>query len=279
MLEPRPSQTALGLIAGSGAYPELVIQEARKAGVLHVALAAFEGETSFKLADQADSVRWLRVGQLNAMLHFFKEQNVTHTLMAGQIAPKRLFDLRPDWKALLLLAKLKKRNAETIFGAIGDLLNQHHMPLLPAIWCMEKHLAPLGWIAGPRLSKAPKWLAEAIEFGWPIAKKIAEMDIGQTIVVKKGTVMAVEGFDGTDSTLERGGRLAGEGGVAIKLTKPGQDFRFDVPVIGLCTIESAVSAKLSAIVCEAKKTLLLQQEELRELASKHGVVLWGHEGS
>lgn len=274
MLEPQPSETTLGLIAGNGVYPQLVLHEARRAGVARVVVAAFEGETLPELASQADDACWLRVGQLAAMMDYFKRQNVTHTLMAGQLAPKRLFDMRPDWKALLLLARLKKRNAETIFGAVADLLGKESMPLLPATWCMENDLAPAGWIAGP---KPPKRLREDIEFGWPIAKKIAEMDIGQTIVVKKTTVLAVEGFEGTDAAIQRGGRLGEKGAVVIKVTKPNQDFRFDVPVIGPRTLESAASSNIAAIVCEAKKTLLLERDRLTEWAFNYGITLWGHD--
>src|SRR5438477_501935 len=142
----------LGIIAGKGVYPRQLADAARKAGVTKIIAAAFSGETDPALAQHVDLIEWMRVGHLSRLLKFFREQKVHHAIMAGQIAPKNLFDLRPDWKALLVLAKLKQRNAESIFAAIGDELAKVGVDLLPATTFLEEFLAPAGLIAGPKLS-------------------------------------------------------------------------------------------------------------------------------
>jgi DUF1009 family protein len=192
--------------------------------------------------------------------------------MAGQIAPKNLFDLRPDWKALLLLAKLKQRNAETIFAAIADELSKIDIDLLPATTFLDDYLAPVGLIAGSKLSRRDQ---EDVDFGWKIAKEIARLDIGQTVIVKNGTVLAVEGFDGTNETIKRGGKLAGKGAVMIKVAKPNQDMRFDIPVIGVETIQIAVEAKIRVVAVEAEHTLLLEKRALIELAERSKITIIG----
>ena len=188
--------------------------------------------------------------------------------MAGQIAPKNLFDLRPDWKGLLLLAKLKRRNAESIFSAIADELGKIDIELLAATSFLEVYLAPPGLIAGPKLSRREE---EDVDLGWKVAKEIARLDIGQTVIVKNGTVLAVEGFDGTNETIKRGGKLARKGAVMIKVAKPNQDMRFDVPVIGVETIRIASEANVRAIAVEAGKTLLLERDAIVDLAQRAGI--------
>jgi UDP-2,3-diacylglucosamine hydrolase len=259
-----PPQT-LGIIAGNGVYPRLLADAARKAGVKKLIAAAFTGETDPALAQHVDLVDWMRVGQLNRLLKFFKEHKVHHAIMAGQIAPKNLFDLRPDWKALLLLGRLKERNAESIFAAIADELAKIDVELLPATTFLEDSLASTGLIAGPKLSHREE---EDVDLGWKMAKEIARLDIGQTIIVKNGTVVAVEAFEGTNDAIRRGGALAREGAVMIKVAKPKQDMRFDVPVIGVETIRIAADAKLRVIGVEAGKTLLLERDAIAELAHR-----------
>ncbi len=267
-----PFMEGIGLIAGRGEYPFLTLQGARKAGVGRIAVAAIQGDASEELTRQADASCWLQPGQLGELIKFFKSENISDIIMAGQITPGRLFDLKPDWKAILLLARLKKRNAETLFGAVADELAKSGINVLPATTFLEDDLAPEGWIAGPRENRS---LLRDVEFGWPIAKQVASLDIGQTLVVKKGTVLAVEGFDGTDATIRRGGSLGKGDSVAIKVSKPNQDFRFDVPVIGTETLRSAAEVGIKAIVCEARKTLLLKRKELTELAQKLRITLFG----
>jgi len=255
----------LGIIAGNGVYPRLVADSARKAGAEKIIAAAFTGETDSALVQHVDVIEWLRVGQLSRLLKFFREQKIHHAMMAGQIAPKNLFDLRPDWKALLVLAKLKQRNAESIFAAIADELAKVNIELLPATSFLEDCLAPRGLIAGPKLSRREK---QDVDLGWKIAKEIARLDIGQTVIVKNGTILAVEAFDGTNDAIKRGGGLARKGAVMIKVAKPNQDMRFDVPVIGIETVRVATEAKIRAIAVEAGKTLLLEREAIVDLAGR-----------
>jgi hypothetical protein len=255
----------LGIIAGNGVYPRLLANAARKAGVKKIVAAAFTGETDPALTQHVELIEWMRVGQLNRLLKFFRAQDVHHAIMAGQIAPKNLFDLRPDWKALMLLGKLKQRNAESIFAAVADELATVDVHLLPATAFLENSLAPSGLITGPKLSRQEE---DDIDLGWKIAKEIARLDIGQTIVVKNGTVVAVEALEGTNDAMRRGGGLAREGAIIVKVAKPNQDMRFDVPVIGVETIRIAAEARLRVIALEAGKTLLLERDAIVDLATR-----------
>jgi len=255
----------LGIIAGNGVYPRLLANAAQKAGVIKIIAAAFTGETDPGLKQHVHLIEWMRVGQLNRLLKFFDEHKVHHAIMAGQISPKNLFDLRPDWKALLLLGKLKQRNAESIFAAIADELANVDVNLLPATTFLEESLARAGLIAGPKLSQQEQ---DDVDLGWKIGKEIARLDIGQTIVVKNGTVVAVEALEGTNEAIKRGGALAREGAVMVKVAKPKQDVRFDVPVIGLETIRICTEALLRVIAVETGKTLLLERDAILDLANR-----------
>ena len=256
---------ALGIIAGNGVYPRLLADAARKAGVKKIIAAAFTGETDPALRQHVDLLEWMRVGQLNRLLKFFRAQDIHHAIMAGQIAPKNLFDLRPDWKALMLLGKLKQRNAESIFAAVADELAQAEVQLLPATTFLEDSLAPCGLIAGSKLSRQEE---DDIDLGLKIAREMARLDIGQTVIVRSGTVVAVEALEGTNDTIRRGGELARSGAVMVKVAKPSQDMRFDVPVIGVETIRIAAEARLRVIAVEAGKTLLLERDAIVDLANR-----------
>ena len=264
---------ALGIIAGNGVYPRLLADSARKAGVKKIVVAAFTGETDPALAQHVDLLEWMRVGQLNRLLKFFRTHDIHQAIMAGQIAPKNLFDLRPDWKALLLLGKLKERNAESIFAAIAEELANVDVDVLPATTFLEDSLAPLGLIAGPKLSRHEQ---DDVDLGWKIAKEIARLDIGQAIIVKNGTVVAVEAIEGTNEAIKRGGALAREGAIMIKVAKPNQDMRFDVPVIGVETIRIAAEARVRVIAVEAGKTLLLERDAIVDLAKRAGISIVAH---
>lgn len=259
------SPDTLGIIAGNGVYPRTLAIAARKAGVKKIVVAAFTDETDPAISELVDVIEWLRVGQLGRLLKFFQQHDVHRAIMAGQIAPKNLFDLRPDVKALVVLAKLKQRNAESIFTAIADELGKADIHLLPATTFLENDLAAKGLIAGAKLSRAEE---DDVDLGWNVAKEMARLDIGQTIIVKNGTVLAVEAFEGTNDAIKRGGALAREGAVMIKVAKPKQDMRFDVPVIGVETIKIAAEAKLRVIAVEAGKTLLLEREKVIDLAQR-----------
>ena len=262
----------LGIIAGNGVYPRLIADAARKAGVKKLIAAAFTDETDGILEKQVDLVEWMRVGQLGRLLKLFRAQNVHHAIMAGQIAPKNLFDLRPDLKALMLLGKLKERNAESIFAAIARELAKIEVDLLPATTFLEDSLAQSGLIAGPKLTLPQQ---QDVELGWNVAKEIARLDVGQTIIVKNGTIVAVEALEGTNDAIKRGGTLAREGAVMIKVSKPNQDMRFDVPVIGVETIRVATESAVRVIAVEAGKTLLLERDAVADLAEAASISLVG----
>ncbi len=263
---------SLAIIAGNGVYPHAMVRGARAAGVRRIVVAAFQNETDPGLSALVDEIEWMRVGQLGKMIGFLKNSGASHAVMSGQIAPKNLFDLRPDLKALMLLARLPERNAESIFGAIANAMAEAGIELLPATTFMEECLAQEGVIAGP----APGRKEQAdITFGFRIAKESSRLDIGQTVVVKGGTVLAVEAFEGTNAAILRGGSLGKKGAVMVKVSKPGQDLRFDVPVIGPVTLETAREAGLTVIGIEAGQTLLLEREVLCAQAAAHKVTIYG----
>ena len=263
---------ALGIIAGNGVYPRLLADAARKAGVKRLVAAAFTDETDPILEQHVDVLEWMRVGQLGRLLKFLRRQDIHHAIMAGQIAPKNLFDLRPDLKAVMLLGKLKQRNAESIFAAIAHELAKIEVDLLPATTFLKDSIAKLGLIAGPKLSSREEY---DIELGWNIAKEISRLDIGQTVIVKNGTIVAVEALEGTNETIRRGGALAREGAVMVKVAKSNQDMRFDVPIIGVETIRVAREAGLRVIAVEAGKTLFLQRDAIANLAGAASISIVG----
>ena len=241
--------STLAIIAGNGTYPFATVRGARAAGVARIAVAAFTGETDPELAKLVDATEWMRVGQLGKMIAFAKASGARYAVMAGQIHPRNLFALRPDMKALVLLAKLRARNAESIFGAIADELAKAGVELLPATTFLDEQLAKPGLLAGPRLSRREE---EDVRFGFRIAKETSRLDIGQTVVVKGGTVLAVEAFEGTNAALQRGGELGRKDAVMVKVSKPNQDLRFDVPVIGPLTLEAARAARIRVLGVEAE---------------------------
>ncbi len=266
MADPR----IIGIIAGSGVYPETFIAAARRQcpGVKLV-VAAFHGETKPELAEQADATEWFRVAQLGKVIKFFKREGVTEAVMMGQISPRNLFDLRPDLRVLMILARVKERNAETLFGAIADELGKDGITVLSATTFLEENLPGPGHVCGPAFKK--RQLMDA-EFGFRIAKETSALDIGQSVVVRHGTVLAVEAFEGTNVCIRRGGELGnGKDVMLVKVSKPNQDFRFDVPVIGPQTIENCASAGVSGITIEAGKTLLLEKAEVAELCKRHQI--------
>jgi DUF1009 family protein len=271
-----PNLDALGIIAGNGRYPILLAEAARARGVKRIAIVGFSGETAPEVEKFADDYTKLRVGQLGGLCNYFREQKITQAIMAGQIAPGNLFDLLPDLKGALLLARLKERNAETIFAAIADELNKAGVELLPATTFLEDCLPEPGHVAGPKLSG--QQLAD-VALGFRVAKETSRLDIGQSVVVKKGTVVAVEAFEGTDAAMERGGRLGKGDVVLVKVSKPNQDFRFDVPVIGTRTMEQARDCDVKVIACEARRTLLLDRKLVLEQAARWRISLFAADES
>ncbi len=258
----------LGLIAGRGAYPLLLAESAKKQGVRQVFAVAFRGETGRGIERLADSVVWLRVGQLQAMLDAIRDSAVPGVVMAGQIAPRNLFNARPDARMLGLLRRLHQWNAHTIFGAIGDELRAIGVELLPASSFMEAAMPAAGTIGGREPSESE--LAD-IRLGIDVAKRVSAIEIGQTVVVKQGVILAVEAFEGTDETLLRAGRLGGPGAIAVKVAKRGHDMRFDIPVVGERTFKVLRRIRAAALAVEAGRTILLERDKLIEAAGRIGL--------
>lgn len=265
-------QRTIGVIAGNGIYPESFVQAARKRGV-RLVMAAFKGETREEMADLVDEIKWFRVGQLGGVIKFFRKQGASEAIMVGQIAPRNLFDLWPDLRTLKVLHGVKERNAESLFGAIADELEKDGITLLLATTFLEKQLAGEGRLFGPPL-KERDW--EDVEFGRRIVKETSALDIGQSIVVRRGTVLAVEAFEGTDECIKRGGKLGkGTDVTLVKVSKPNQDMRFDVPVIGPKTIDSCREAGVGTIAVESGKTLFLGLEEIESKCTEGKISIVG----
>jgi DUF1009 family protein len=262
----------LGLIAGNRSLPLLFAKEARRQGVKRLVAVAFEGETDPALAALVDEIVWLKVGQLSKMLAAFTDRGIKHCVMAGQIAPKNLFEVRPDIRALALLLRLREKNAHTVFGAIADELKHEGVELIEATSWLKPLMPGTGFHLGPRLSDAQR---ADVAFGYRIAKEISRLEIGQTVLVREGTVLAVEGFEGTDACLARGGALAGRNGgaVAIKVAREKHDLRFDIPCLGPKTLETCAAARITALAFEAGKSLLLEQETCAQLAREHKIAV------
>lgn len=266
------SPRTIGIIAGNGVYPETFARAAKRHdSEIKLVCAAFIDETKPEFEQEVDLTKWLRVGQLGKMIKFFVEQGVTEAVMVGQIAPKNLYSFRPDLRTVGVLARLKEKNAESLFGAIAEELHKDGIELLSAVTFLEEHLPPKGHVFGPVLKE--KALEDA-EYGFKIAKESSRLDIGQSVVVREGTILAVEAFEGTNECIKRGGMLGkGKNVTLAKVSKPNQDFRFDVPVVGPITIETCKEAGVSRIIIEADCTLLLEKERLEKLCAKHKITI------
>jgi len=263
----------LALIAGQGLYPVLVAQAARQAGV-PLRLIAFDEETppeliaSFPESDR----RTLLVGQLGKMLKALKGFDAGYALMAGQITPRRLFKgLHPDLKATKILLSLKRRNAETIFGAIAAEITDLGVTLLDARSFLDGHLATPGVMTGGKFPIEQDY----IDHGIHIARECARLDIGQGCVVRHGTVLAVEAYEGTDDMLRRAGALKSDGALFVKTVKARQDYRFDVPCFGRRTLETMREAGLAAAALEAGRVIMLDRPAVLAQAKTWGIDLLG----
>lgn len=267
----------IGVISGNGIYPETFINAARqKSPGVKIVVAAFEGETKEGLGKLADAIEWFRVGQLSKIINFFQQEGANEAVMVGQIAPKNLFNLRPDMRILMMLARIKKRNAESLFTGIAEEIKKDGIELLSAVTFLEELLPEVGHVCGPTLKKRQ---IEDAEYGFGIAKESSRMDIGQSVIVRHGTVLAVEAFEGTNACIRRGGELGRKKDITLaKVSKPRQDMRFDVPVIGPDTIKNAAENGVKVIVIEAGMTLLLGWSEIESLCKKSGVSLFAMKG-
>ncbi len=261
---------SLGIIAGRGAYPRILAESARAQGVKRLFAVAFKGETDPVLQRLVDDIAWIRIGQLRPLVEAFRASGVKEAVMAGQIKPGHLFSVRFDADMMRLLGRLQERNAHTIFGAVCDELAAVGVSFRPASLFMEQAMPPAGLLT----PVPPTQAQEAdIALGLQVARTTSGLDIGQTVVVKDGTILAVEAFEGTDRTIRRAGELAGPGAVVVKVAKPSHDVRFDLPVVGSRTLESLRKAGAAVLAFQAGRTILLEKDLLVRQAIKQKLCL------
>lgn len=262
----------IGLIAGNGRFPVIFAKEASLMGHEVIAVA-HKGESLPDVEKYCAKTVWIKVGQLGKLISVFKEEGVRDAVMAGGITKTRLFtDVIPDWRAVKLLASVKDKKDDAILRAIAGDLEREGIQIRDSLSYLSSLLVTEGVLTR---KKPDKQQIEDVEFGWNIAKKIGELDIGQTVVVRKSTVLAIEAIEGTDSAIERGGRLCDGGAVVVKVCKPGQDLRFDLPTIGPDTIRKMSDVKAALLAVEAGKTILIDREETLSLANQEGISIIG----
>lgn len=262
----------IGVIAGGGQFPLLFIEAARKAG-REVVVIAHKGETDKAVVASADASCWVKLGQLGKIIKFFKQQGVGETVFLGTITKTKIFrDILPDLKGLSLWNKIDSKQDDAILRAIASTLEEEKIQVLESTLYLRHLLFPAGVLTKKKPNKEQK---KDIEFGWKNARAIGRMDIGQCVVVRNLSVVAVEAIEGTDATIKRGGKLAKEKAVVVKLRKPGQDFRFDLPATGLKTIETLAAVDGAVLAVEANQSLLFDRDKVVKLANKAGIVVVG----
>ena len=262
----------IGVIAGGGQFPLLFIEAARKAG-RKVFVVAHRSETDPRVAEQADGACWVKLGQLGKVISFFKDAGVGETVFLGTITKTRIFhDIMPDLKALTLWNKIDIKQDDAILRAIAGALESDGIEVLESTLYLQNLLFPQGTLTKKKLSKQQM---RDVEFGWKNARAIGAMDIGQAVVVRDCSVTAVEAIEGTDEAIRRGGTLAHEKAVVVKVRKPGQDFRFDLPATGVQTIRTMREVKGAVLAVEAGQSLLFDREIMVAEAEAAGIVVVG----
>jgi DUF1009 family protein len=275
----------LGLIAGNGRFPFLLLDAARAQGIA-VLVAAIKEETDLEIearaaADPGITVFWLSLGELSKLIDTFQKAGVEKAVMAGQVKHKQIFSaIRPDWRLAKLLMSLRTRSTDMLLGAVAKVLGDEGIELISSTAYLEPLLAQEGVLTERQPTDDER---RNIEYGLGVAKAVAGFDIGQTVVVAAQACVAVEAMEGTDATIERAGRLMGtlEGDAStlhraltvVKVAKPNQDMRFDVPVIGIPTIETMIRAGASCLSVEAGRTLLFDREALIARAQQNGIAI------
>lgn len=261
-----------GLIAGNGQFPFLVVEGAKKEGV-DLAVAAIKEETDKRIEDVADDVLWVGIGQLGKMISFFKDRGVEKAIMAGQVKHVQIFSgALPDVRMLKLLWNLPKRNTDALIGGVANELASEGIELVDSTFFLQDHLAPKGTLT----KRTPNDTEHGnIEYGLHIADEIARLDLGQTIIVRAKACVAIEAMEGTDATIRRAGKLANGKLTVIKVAKPDQDMRFDVPVVGVPTIETMITAGATCLSVTAGKTLIFDRDAMLGLANKNGICVVG----
>ena len=268
---PDAGTTGWGLIAGNGRFPFQVLEGARSQGI-EMAVIALKEEASEQLADSVKRLHWVSLGELSKAIDLMHKEGITRAVMAGQVKHNKIFSsIRPDWKLAKLLFSLKRKNTDALIGAVARVLEDEGIHLVDS----THFLKPLVPDPGVLTKRAPDEREAAdIEYGLGVARQIAAMDIGQTVVISDRACVAVEAMEGTDETIARAARLAGDRAlVVVKVSKPRQDMRFDVPVVGLPTIEQMKSARATALALDAGRTLLFDRAKLIEQADAAGIAI------
>ncbi|MEK6678060.1 MAG: UDP-2,3-diacylglucosamine diphosphatase LpxI [Nitrospirota bacterium] len=262
----------IGLIAGDGNFPIILSNGLREKGKRVIAVG-LENITSPDLEKGVERLHWIKVGQLGRLIKIFKKEGINRVVMAGKVSKTFMFkDIRPDLRAITLYLKLKDRKDDSLLLGIVSELEKEGIKVEEPTRYVPHLLAEKGVITK---RKPKKKELKDIEFGWPIAKEMGRLDIGQTVVVKERAVLSVEAIEGTDAAIRRAGELGRGGIVVIKVAKPKQDMRFDAPVIGLNTIRILKEAKAAALCVEAGKTILLEKEDMIKLANKENICIIG----
>ena len=257
---------SLIVIAGRHAYPSMLAKAARKAGVKRIVVLGFKGETRREMAALADEIHWMHLGSMRTFLDQLEATDIKQCVMVGQIAPHNLFNVRMDKLALEMYRALDVRNAHTIFGAIVERIESIGIEVLPGNSFMECYTPEAGQLS----RRAPTEREQSdIELGLKLVKGTSEFEIGQTVAIKDGIVIAVEAWEGTNQTIKRAGRVGKAGTVIVKVPKVGHDMRFDIPVVGAKTFKMMKKAKVSCLAVEAGKTILLEKEKLIALADQY----------
>jgi DUF1009 family protein len=262
----------LGLIAGNGRFPFLVAEAARRAGRQVVAIAIRE-EADPSLAAHVDHTEWVGLGELGRCIEALHRAGAREAVMAGQVKHRQIFSgIRPDLRLLAVLARVAVKSTDSLIGGVVDVLEGEGIRLLPSTHFLEQDLAGAGAMTRRRPSRAQR---QDVEYGEKVARHLAAMDLGQTVVVKDRAAVALEAMEGTDEVIRRAGRLAGPGATVVKVAKPRQDMRFDVPVVGEGTIAAMVEAGAEVLAVEAGRTLLIDRPVFLERAAAAGICLWG----
>lgn len=265
----------LAIIAGNGRFPFLVLDAARSMGH-DVTVVAIKEEASKDLETAAKDantpMHWVSIGHLGTFLKILKDAQIKTAVMAGQVKHVKIFGFIPDLTAMAMIAKLPARNTDQLIGAVADLMKEHGIELMNSAKLLEPMLAKPGQLSERAPSAEER---KDLEFGYRMADAIAGLDIGQTIAVKHQAVVAVEAMEGTDETIARAGHLAGDGVAIIKVAKPNQDMRFDVPIVGLATIQAMRVAGAKVLSVDAGKTLIFDREAFFESANEAGITVVG----
>lgn len=257
-----------GLIAGNGSFPFLVLEGARNAGE-SLAVAAIKEETDKKIEQIADKYLWVGIGQLGKMISFFKKEGVSKVIMAGQVKHVQIFSSAlPDLRMIKMLFGLKQRNTDALIGAVANELAKDGIELIDSTFFIQDHLAQEGVLTRRKPDDNERG---NIDYGLHIANEIARLDLGQTIVVRAKACVAVEAMEGTDAVIERAGKLAKGKLTVVKVAKPNQDMRFDVPVVGVPTIRTMIAAGATCLSLTPNKTLIFDRAEMIRLADEHKI--------